>query len=153
MTLDPITREDTFRATIDELFDAFTVPHLVTRWYAQQADMDARPGGWWTFTWPPHRAASGRFITVDRPHHLVWSWDDSMQDTRRAPEGGETHPRLTMDYTFETLPNGEVRFSLNERGHDDDALRAQHSDGIDRMLEHLHDFVEKGEHVSWDMRT
>jgi len=149
MPLEPIRREETFRATPDELFDAFTVPHLVTRWLAQRADIDARPGGWWTFTWPPHNAASGRYLTVDRPSHLVWTWTAEVRNIGLAPEGGETNPEVTRDFTFEALPSGETRFVLQEIGNQDDAHRKARARDIDTMLQHLRDFIERDERVDW----
>lgn len=150
MSLEPITREDTFRATPDTLFDAFTVPQLVTRWLAQRADIDARPGGWWTFTWPPHNAARGRYITVDRPSHLVWTWTADVDNIGRAPEGGETHLNITRDFTFEALPNGMTRVVLTETGSTDDSQREAHAADLEIMLRHLHDFIENDERVNWN---
>lgn len=149
MPPEPIIREDIFRATPDELFDAFTVPHLVTNWLAQHADIDARPGGWWTFTWPPHDAASGRYITVERPSRLVWTWTADVRNIALAPEGGESDPLVTRDFRFESLPGGETRLTVNESGATDDDQRDAQARDIDIMLRHLHDFVEKGEHVDW----
>lgn len=150
MPPEPIIREETFRATADEVFDAFTVPHLVTAWLAQRADIDARPGGWWTFTWPPHNASKGRYITVDRPSRLVWTWSAEIENIGRAPEGGETHPKITRDYTFEPLPGGATRFVLKETGHMDEEQRKAHASDVDTMLQHLHDFLEKGDRVNWN---
>ncbi|HWV22554.1 MAG TPA: SRPBCC family protein [Thermomicrobiales bacterium] len=150
MPPEPIIREDVFQATPDELFDAFTVPELVTHWLAQRADIDARPGGWWTFTWPPHNADSGRYLVVDRPSHLVWIWTAEVENIGLAPDGGETYPGITRDFTFEALPNGGTRLVIRETGAEDDSSHNEHAHDIDVMLEHLHDFVEKDERVDWN---
>ena len=147
MALEPITRDATFPATPDELFDAFTVPQLITQWFADRADVDVRTGGWWTFTWPPYRAASGRYLTVDRPSHLVLEWNESMEDSRIAPEGGETHPSLRMDYTFTSLQNHETSMHILESGHADEESRATRAKRIDDMLQKLKAFFEKGSKV------
>jgi len=152
MTTATIVRHAEFRATPDELFDAFTVQELLTQWFAQHADLDVRDDGWWTFTWPPYMAARGRYITVDRPHHLVWTWDVSVQDTRVAPESGETHSSVTMDYTFTTLEDGRTRLDIIESGHDTDEIARMNADGIDQMLDQLRKFIEDDEHVDWTIQ-
>lgn len=149
MPTTPITRESTFRATPDELFDAFTVPSLVTQWLAQRADIDARPGGWWTFTWPPHKAARGRYITVDRPSRLIWTWTAEIENIGRAPEGGETELAIVRDLTLQSLPGGETRLVLKETGNTDEQQCADHARDIDIMLRHLHEFIDKGDRVDW----
>lgn len=149
MSLDPIVHEETFRATPDELFDAFVVPHLVTRWLARHADIDARSGGWWTLTWPPHDAARGRYLTIERPSRIVSTWNALIDEPNRAPEGGEVDPGITRDYAFEQLPDGQTRLTLKESGHRTEAQRKAHANDIDVMFQHLRAFIEQGERVDW----
>lgn len=149
MTSQPITRDEVFKATPDELFDAFTVQEQVTQWFAQHADIDAHTGGWWTFNWPPHMAARGRYLTVDRPNHLVWTWEASIQDTRVAPGAGEIESSVILDYTFTALDNGQTHIHIEESGHGTEEIARMNATGIDLMLTTLRQFLEEGKSVDW----
>jgi uncharacterized protein YndB with AHSA1/START domain len=102
--------ERTFDAPRELVWQAFTDPELVPRWWGPHgtttivAEMDVRPGGRWRYI---SRAADrddvvfyGEYLELDPPERLAWTF---MFDVEGAgPQGGpETH-------TFEDL-NGKTR--------------------------------------------
>ncbi len=74
-----ITRE--FDASADLLFQAWTTPELVMRWWAgtrgevTSAQIDLRIGGAWRWVMTANGgfevAFSGKYLEIDRPHRIV----------------------------------------------------------------------------------
>ena len=82
--------ERTFAATAEEVFDAWTDPEVMRRWFhcgpdwdTPRAEVDLRVGGTVRVVMrlPDGReaGAQGEYTVIDRPHRLVmtWTFDDS----------------------------------------------------------------------------
>jgi uncharacterized protein YndB with AHSA1/START domain len=71
--MDPVTATVRIAAPPDVVFPYFTDPALATRWIADAALLDARPGG--TFALDVRgNPARGEFLEVEPPHRVVFSW-------------------------------------------------------------------------------
>jgi uncharacterized protein YndB with AHSA1/START domain len=77
--------ERTFAATPEEVFDAWTSPEVLTRWWAAQptwtspgCEVDLRVGGRYTLRMRSDDgriyAVGGEYREVDRPRRLVYTW-------------------------------------------------------------------------------
>ena len=85
--------ERTFAASAEEVFDAWTSPEVMRRWFhcdpdweTPEAEVDLRVGGririvMRTSDGTEH-GAQGEFTLIDRPHRLVmtWTFDDDVSN-------------------------------------------------------------------------
>lgn len=126
----------TIRATAERLFDAWTQPAQLKKWWGPQsvvcidADVDLKVGGRYRIAnqFPDGKVVwiSGEFEAIDRPRKLVYTW-------RVGSEEGASE-RVTV--TFEARgPTTEV-IVTHERI-PTDALRALHLQGWLGCLEGL----------------
>jgi uncharacterized protein YndB with AHSA1/START domain len=108
--------ERTFDAPRDKVWQAFTDPDLVPRWWGpnesstEVVEMDVRPGGRWRYiSRAPHRddvTFFGEYLEVTPPERLRWTFMFDVDGL--GPQGGpET-------FTFEDL-GGSTR--VVSRGH------------------------------------
>ncbi len=121
--------ERTFEATPEEVYDAWTSPAVLQRWWSAGPDLvspgcdvDLRVGG--RYVLRMHDRVSGRahvvageYREVDRPRRLVytWCWE------------GEQHVSLV---TVEFLPAGEsTTVVLAHEGLESDESRGAHGEG------------------------
>jgi uncharacterized protein YndB with AHSA1/START domain len=86
--------ERVLKATIDRVYDAWTQPGLLTRWYCPnpaldlQVEADVWVGGEYVVTMGPY-VARGSYTEVDPPKLLgfTWQWDH---------EGGPSQVRVEL---------------------------------------------------------
>jgi uncharacterized protein YndB with AHSA1/START domain len=92
--------ERTIRASAEELFDAWTNPELLKRWWHAERDwetpsaaVDPRPGGLLRITMRnpadgTEYGGSGEFTLLERPRRLAftWTWDDDELARRQLVE-------------------------------------------------------------------
>lgn len=104
-----------------------TEPSWITRWWAQEAETDVRPGGDYTFSWPAMGwTLRGTYTVVDAPDRLAftWNWDHEPDVPERT---------VTMTFT----PDGDdTRLLLTHGtyGADDAEERQGHVDGWKHFL-------------------
>jgi uncharacterized protein YndB with AHSA1/START domain len=87
-------------ASPEFLFDAFTQPELLARWWVPQAEIDSYPYGSYRFRWPRQGSSLfGTLLAYLRGKHLkfTWKWD-------HAPE----LPQRTVDIRFSAAEQGAV---------------------------------------------
>jgi uncharacterized protein YndB with AHSA1/START domain len=134
--------ERTYRAPIDRVFDAWTSPEVLRRWWRTQrdwetseAEVDLRVGGAVRVamrdpaTGTEH-AGGGVYTEVDPPTRVAftWLWDG---DTRRT----------LIEVDFEERDGvTAVRFTHRDLW-DEEAFRS-HEDGWTRMFDILADYTE-----------
>jgi uncharacterized protein YndB with AHSA1/START domain len=72
-----VRRETLFEAEREEVWDALTDPQRLREWFANDVELDLRPGGAGTFRWDDGSVRHARVERVDdgRELELVW-WDD-----------------------------------------------------------------------------
>ena len=60
---------------VGTVFNCFVDPTKLTEWWPSGAETDPRPGGDYHLWWDgPDWHLRGRYIEVERPHRLVWTW-------------------------------------------------------------------------------
>lgn len=82
----PLRLEHSFRASPEEVFDAWTNPAVLARWWGVRptqrspgCDVDLRVGGRYLLQMQDHDtgvvvAVAGEYREVDRPHRLAYTW-------------------------------------------------------------------------------
>lgn len=70
-------RRMTIAAPPAVVFDCFTDPELLVQWLGRSATLDARIGGTYALSMANGDTTRGRYVEVDRPRRLVftWGWD------------------------------------------------------------------------------
>ena len=106
---DAVVHELVLPVPAEQAFDMFTDPERLVRWIGISADLEARPGGRFRFEVVPGQFCEGRFVVVERPGRLVftWGWTDpgfglppgsSRVEVTLTPEGARrTRLRLVHD--------------------------------------------------------
>jgi uncharacterized protein YndB with AHSA1/START domain len=91
----------------EQVFDAFTRPDLLTRWWSPQAEVDARVGGAYHLIWAQQNwHLRGSYVEFARGKRLVftWHWDHEpevparMVEIEIAPDGSSTSIILTHGF-------------------------------------------------------
>jgi uncharacterized protein YndB with AHSA1/START domain len=87
MTGEPFVTSVRIDAPPDDVFPYLTDPALMVRWMGDWADLHAEPGGAFAvdITGVPIR---GRFVTVEPPHRVVFTWGAAGNDG--LPPGSTT---------------------------------------------------------------
>lgn len=126
-----LTIERVFRATPEELFDAWTRPEILVKWWGPESfttpihDLDVREGGRWTTTMESpggeQFTVSGVYKVIDRPRRLVFTWG------WRQPDGSRGHDTV-IDLSFEAVAEG-TRQILVQRTFENAESRDRHGHG------------------------
>jgi uncharacterized protein YndB with AHSA1/START domain len=129
--------ERRFSAPPDAVFDAWTNPDVLQRWWAAApgwetplAEVDLRPGGRYRLTMrDPQTGAEhtvgGEYIEVRRPDRLIytWAWE---------PAGGSS--RVTVDFRAD---GDGTRVELSHSELSSEESRAQHEHGWNACFDNL----------------
>lgn len=90
----------------DVVFEMFVRPEMLVRWIGDSAELDPRPGGLFRFTLGDQDVCRGRYLEVDPPCRVVFTWgweravaipvpaDSTIVEVDLTPQGGGTHLRL-----------------------------------------------------------
>lgn len=114
-----------------DLFPYFTDPAHYVQWMGSEAKLEPVPGGIYRIRMPDGFEAAGKFVHVDQPHRVIFSWgfanDDAAQRTKHkrgeatsgsAMPPGSTLVTVTLDsegdgtrltLRHEDLPSPELR--------------------------------------------
>jgi uncharacterized protein YndB with AHSA1/START domain len=98
-----IRREIFLPARPDEVWDALTEPERLADWFANEVEIDLRPGGTVTFRWSNGEERRGTLTEVEPEERLAFEWDDDgeVEFTLTEADGGtqlevvETAPAWT----------------------------------------------------------
>lgn len=126
-----VVHELVLPAPPDDVFDMFVDASNLVSWIGISADIDPRPDGTFRFEVVPGEFCEGRFVTVDRPRSVVftWGWTDPAFD---LPPGSSR-----VEVTLEPRDDGRRTWlRLVHHGLSDDG-RLRHDDGWTRFLERL----------------
>jgi len=71
-----VTREILFPASPDEVWEALTDPDQLEEWFANDVELDARPGGAGVFRWDDGEERRATVVVADPGERLVLDWDE-----------------------------------------------------------------------------
>lgn len=93
--------------TPPDVFGFFTDPARYVQWMGSQAELEPVPGGVYRVRMPDGFEAAGRFLEVDHPHLVVFSWGfaDDQVAARTKHAGGEPGGAAAM-------PAGSTRVTV-----------------------------------------
>ncbi len=132
--------ERTFEAPREEVFDAWTNPEVLRRWWAAgpdwdtpSAEVDLREGGRYRLSMRnpesnETHAVGGEYREVRRPERLVYTW---------AWEGESPEPSETVVTVEFTGREGATDVVLLHEGFSSAESRAAHEHGWNAVLENL----------------
>jgi uncharacterized protein YndB with AHSA1/START domain len=119
---DLAVERDVFVAAAPEIvFDYFTKPELLTRWQADEVDVDVRPGGSMRLHVSSEHIARGDYIAIEPPRRVVFTW--GWEGNTGVPPGSST-----VEVTFEPEGDG-TRVRLRHTGLPDESARTSHAEG------------------------
>jgi uncharacterized protein YndB with AHSA1/START domain len=105
-----IRREIVFPVTREELWDALTEPERLEEWFANEVEVDLRPGGAASFRWSNGEERHATVTTVDPEERLAFSWDDEEEGEVRFTLADDADgTRLTV---VETAPAWSTALDL-----------------------------------------
>jgi uncharacterized protein YndB with AHSA1/START domain len=144
----------TFAATPEEVFDAWTNPEVLIRWWAAQptwtspgCEVDLRVGGRYTLRMRDDDgktyAVGGVYREVDRPHRLVYTWCWEGTD---GPHPGhvslvtvELHADPEHGGTTVVLEHSELASEESRAGHESGWIGA-----LDNLARRIFDADDRG---------
>ncbi len=71
-----IRREIVFPVTREELWEALTEPERLEDWFANEVEVDLRPGGTASFRWSNGEERQATVTTVAPAERLAFTWAD-----------------------------------------------------------------------------
>ena len=129
---DTVIHELVLPAPADHVFDMFTDPRQLILWIGISADLEPRPGGSFRFEIVPGQFCEGRYLVVERPSRLVFTW--GWTDPGFGLPPGSSHVEVTL------TPTGggarQTRLRLVHSGLAGD-LGLLHDDGWSRFFARL----------------
>jgi uncharacterized protein YndB with AHSA1/START domain len=72
-----VTREIVFPASPDEVWQALTDPDQLERWFANDVELDPRPGGAGVFRWDDGEERRATVVVAEPRERLVLDWDEN----------------------------------------------------------------------------
>lgn len=132
--------ERTFAATPEQVWDAWTSPEVLRRWWrvdesytVAEARVDARTGGGYRLAMShdsgSEHVVTGEYLQVERPGLLVytWAWEET---------DGSLGPRSTVSVRFEEQDGG-TRVVVEHTGLPSEESRERHEAGWSGCLRML----------------
>jgi uncharacterized protein YndB with AHSA1/START domain len=95
-----IRREIVLPAPREEVWEALTDPDRLAEWFANDVDLDLRPGGGASFRWSNGEERSATVTEIDPERRLAFEWDDEGEVEFTLDDAGDG-TRLTV---VETAP-------------------------------------------------
>jgi uncharacterized protein YndB with AHSA1/START domain len=144
--LNMIRIQRTFAAPPVDVFDAWTSPEMLRRWYppghdwdTPVAEVDLRVGGKLRVVMRSpdgeRFGGGGEYREITPPKRLVftWTWDQ--------PEIGSGVQLVEVDFIAE--PNGSTTVVMTNRGLTDEASRQSHGEGWEGSFDNLERVLER----------
>jgi len=126
-----------FVAPPDRVWEAITNPAQIAKWFPDGIEVEEfAPGkrGW--FQWEKHGRYAFEVETMERPHHLVWSW------AREPNTEFDDAPSTRVEWKLEAQPGGGTRLLLVETGFATDQKRGENDSGWDHELGELVEYLQ-----------
>ena len=71
-----VTREIVFPVSPDEVWEALTDPEQLEEWFANNVELDVRPGGEGVFRWDDGDERRATVLEVEPCERLLLDWDE-----------------------------------------------------------------------------
>src|SRR5688572_24260487 len=84
-----IRREVVFEAPLEEVWQALTRPERLREWFANDVQLDVRPGGTGVFRWDDGSLRQAVVEDVEEERRLAFRWSDE--------DGAESRVELALD--------------------------------------------------------
>jgi uncharacterized protein YndB with AHSA1/START domain len=94
---DAVEREIRIDAEPETVFAFFTEPELLLRWKGVDAQLDPVPGGTYRVVMHDRRTVLGRYVVVEPPTRLVFTWGFDGEDPLVAPGASTVEVTLAPD--------------------------------------------------------
>ena len=133
--------ERTFAAAQARVFEAWTSPEVLRRWWGAGPDwtspaveIDLRPGGRYRLSMQDPsgvvRSVGGEYLEVDPPRRLVytWAWES---------HGAENDAATLVTVEFSEVSPGETAVTLTHTGFADGERRDLHREGWELCIANL----------------
>jgi uncharacterized protein YndB with AHSA1/START domain len=114
------------------VFEFFVDPARLVQWIGIGADLDPRPGGRFRFEVAPGQYCEGRYVAVERPGRVVFSWGWTDPGRGVPPGSSEVEVVLSPD-----SQGTGTHLRLVHRGLETDGARLLHDDGWPQFLARL----------------
>lgn len=121
--------EERIDATPQEIFPYLTDPERYARWMGIEAELDARSDGLYRVRMANAAVALGRFVAVEPPRRLVFTW--GWEGSATIPPGSSTVEITLHEHEGSTL----VR--LRHSGLPDEDASREHAEGWAKYLGRL----------------
>jgi uncharacterized protein YndB with AHSA1/START domain len=120
------------------VFSFFTDLERWTAWQGVDGEIDARPDGIFRLRMPGGQVASGRFVEVDAPHRIVftWGWEG---------EGSAVPPGSTTVVVELSADGDGTHLRLTHRSLEPPPVAEHHRQGWEAYLERLRIRAEGGD--------
>jgi uncharacterized protein YndB with AHSA1/START domain len=120
------------------VFSFFTDLERWTAWQGVDGEIDARPDGIFRLRMPGGQVASGRFVEVDAPHRIVftWGWEG---------EGSAVPPGSTTVVVELSADGDGTQLRLTHRSLEPPPVAEHHRQGWEAYLERLRIRAEGGD--------
>ena len=126
----------TINASAERLFDAWTKPELMKKWFHGGANMttpvaevDLKTGGAWKVDMKTSDEkvyhCFGTYQVIDRPHKLVFTW---------SPTNGKDDYMTTVSVLFKKVSESVTELTLTHEGLRNENEYKSHSGGWDGCL-------------------
>ena len=96
-----IRREIVLPNPREEVWEALTEPERLADWFANDVDLDLRPGGGASFRWSNGEERSATVTEVEPGRRLAFEWDDDEGEVEFTLDDDADGTRLTV---VETAP-------------------------------------------------
>jgi uncharacterized protein YndB with AHSA1/START domain len=101
-------------AVPSEVFGFFTDPARYVRWMGSEADLEPVPGGVYRVLMADGFSAAGRFLAVEPPHLVVFTWGFADDEAASRTKGGEAGGAGAS-----AMPAGSTRVTVTLAGTED----------------------------------
>jgi uncharacterized protein YndB with AHSA1/START domain len=91
-----IRREVVLPAPREEVWEALTDPERLEDWFANDVDLDLRPGGGASFRWSNGEERHATVTEVDHERRLSFEWDDEEGEVELTLDDDADGTRLTV---------------------------------------------------------
>jgi uncharacterized protein YndB with AHSA1/START domain len=131
---DAVVSEIEIRAPIEAVYAMFTDPAKLVRWIGIRAMLEPRPGGQFRFELMPGEFCSGRYVELDPPHRVVFTW--GWESGALPVEPGSSTVTVELEHH-----DGITEVHLTHSGLSDE-MRDHHAGGWANFLPKLKEAAE-----------